>query len=85
MTDEVLKAAFDYENPDGRRWLYAGCADSYNEESNRVSFWVLEGTPPRGFIIIWHGDFPHTYVTHAARLDRCGKLLMVFHAAVVEP
>jgi hypothetical protein len=47
----LLKQAKEFRNDEKRRWIRAGYADSYGEEQNRVIFWVLEGSPPRGFII----------------------------------
>ena len=35
-----------------RRWLTAGPTDSYEDESNRVQFWALEGSPAKAFIIL---------------------------------
>lgn len=47
----VLDKAKRYRNEENRRWLRAGHADSYEEELNRVAFWVLEGSPAKGYII----------------------------------
>jgi hypothetical protein len=40
----------------GRKWLGPVVLDPYESESNRVEFYVLEGSPAQGFIISLH-DF----------------------------
>lgn len=52
---QALQQAKALWNPEGRAWLHAGSADSYGTRSNRAEFWVLEGSPPRGFIIACYG------------------------------
>lgn len=36
----------------GRKWLGPKAIDSYGAESNRAQTYVLEGSPPRGFVIV---------------------------------
>ena len=70
----ALERAMAKANPDGRRWLRAGHVDSYEGESNRVEFWALEGSPPRGFIIFRVGDGT------TWRYDEWGRLIGTFRA-----
>lgn len=67
----VLDQAKAHRNPENRNWLRAGHADSYGGESNRVEFFVLEGSPARGFII-------HIPPHIAYRLDPEGKRIRSF-------
>ena len=40
-------------SPTGERnWLIAAAPDSYGDEYNRVELQILEGSPPRGFVLI---------------------------------
>lgn len=66
----MVKKAKRHLNPDKRKWLRVGRVDPYGSELNRVEFWVLEGSPARGFIIA-SNDW-------AARLDGHGELLKTF-------
>ena len=69
---KVLEQALAYQNPEGRKWIRIGRADSYQSSSNAVEAWLLEGSPPRGFVLFWinHGI--------AVRLDDWGKRLKTF-------
>jgi hypothetical protein len=42
------KVIADYES---RRWLETN-VDSYQAGTNRISFLVLEGSPPRGYVVV---------------------------------
>lgn len=66
-----LEKAMRYNNRENRKWILAGHADSYGGIQNRVSFYALEGSPPRGFII----DFKN----YTIRLDMQGQHRKVFH------
>lgn len=35
----------------GRKWVGPLVYDSYGSESNRIEFYVFEGSPPRGVIV----------------------------------
>ena len=71
----ILEQAKTKDNPGNRPWIKAAYSDPYGKSKDRVEFWVLEGSPPRGFIIAWSdGDV----VRRAARLDRTGQLIQVF-------
>jgi hypothetical protein len=55
MVNAIFKAKLfieslylEHKNP---KWFYTKPLDSYNDERDRVEFYVLEGEPPRGFII----------------------------------
>ena len=65
--EDIIEKLKCCENPEQREWLYAGHADSYNTEVNRAGLYILEGSPPRGFII-YTNDF-------AVRLDDRGKTI----------
>lgn len=52
---QALEHAMAYDNPEGRRWLRIGQADSYDGATNRVEAWLLEGSPARGFILFLIG------------------------------
>ena len=69
----VLERAKRCGKTEGREWLYAGSCDSYGTDANRVSFYVLQGSPPRGFIIHWHHDHK------AVRLDSVGRRIRTFY------
>lgn len=69
-TVKMLRKAMAHQNGDGRRWLLAGSADSYGGAHNRATLWVLQGSPPRGFIVSTPGK--------AVRLDMDGKRLRKF-------
>ena len=49
----------------GRKWLRVGHVDPYETDSNRATVWALEGSPIRGWLII--------YVGHADLLDGDGR------------
>jgi len=46
-----IRKAKELNNTEKRRWLGPVKLDSYGSESNRAQFYVLEGSPPRGYII----------------------------------
>ena len=71
----ALERAMARDNPEGRPWLCAGHVDSYGDESNRVEFWALEGSPCCGFIIFRVGDGT------AWRYDGYGKRIATFRPA----
>ena len=68
----AIERAMACKNDEKRDWLYAGRADSYGERSNRAECWVLEGSPPRGFIIA-------TAYGLVIRMDDKGKVLRRFY------
>ena len=37
-----------------RKWIEV-YVDSYESHTNRISFWVLEGSPPKGYVIVNYG------------------------------
>jgi hypothetical protein len=49
--EECLRIAKEVDNPDKRRWLLIGQANMYGNPDSFVKVYVLEGTPPRGYII----------------------------------
>ncbi len=55
-TDAAMALVERWSAPDAgggpeRRWLGPAAFDSYNAESNRLTVWVLEGSPARGVVI----------------------------------
>ena len=67
ILDDCVNEAKAYQNPEQRRWLFLGRADSYSAVFNRVQCYVLEGSPARGFILVLG--------QHVVRLDGQGKRL----------
>ena len=57
-----------------RRFLYAGAVDSYDDGHYRMEFYVLEGSPPKGFIVADHAG------RRVRAYDGTGTLLKVFQA-----
>lgn len=55
-----------------RRFLYAVPLDSYDEKHYRMEFYVLEGSPPKGFIVADHAS------RQVSAYDGAGTLLKVF-------
>lgn len=67
----------------GRRWLKVPAVNSYGEPSNGVEFFVLEGSPPRGFVIAWRALQGGGYA-RAAALDSRGNRLEEFGSLVLD-
>ena len=65
----------------GRKWLKAQSVDSYGDPSNGVEFYVLQGSPPRGFVIAWR-TFPGTGYGRAVALDGRGNRLKEFGSII---
>ena len=63
-----LLAAKRFDNPENRRWLRYEPVDSYGEESNRAEFFILEGSPPRGFIITSSNQSVYRYDGQGKRI-----------------
>ncbi|GIK23660.1 MAG: hypothetical protein BroJett005_30740 [Ignavibacteriota bacterium] len=51
---EQAKRLIEKKFDPGRKWLEASL-DSYNADSNRVTLFVLEGSPAKGYIIANYG------------------------------
>lgn len=68
---KAIVKAKSFSNPENRDWLEVGRALMYGEPSNEVAVFVLEGTPPMGFIL--------AYGTNVNRLDGNGKVLKRFY------
>jgi hypothetical protein len=55
MVDAVYKSKLFIESlyldSRERKWFKSVSLDSFEDEKNRVEFYVFEGSPPRGFII----------------------------------
>ena len=66
----TVERAMKAGNAEKRKWLGPVFLDSYGGESNRVEFYALEGSPPRGFIVAVSG--------FAVRLDSQGKRLRTY-------
>jgi len=47
----LKKAGQDFGGKNPRRWLTGNPPDSYEDEKYRIDFFVLEGSPPYGFIV----------------------------------
>lgn len=73
--DRLIQQAKGYQNPDRRRWLETQVPVPYNEEQGDETypcrFFVLEGTPLRGFLLAHAGV--------VIRLDPWGRRLKLFH------
>jgi hypothetical protein len=71
---EQLRIAKAVHNPEKRRWLLVGRVNMYDTPGDFVKVYVLEGTPPRAYIIETWGD--------VARIEN-GKVTPVYsvHAA----
>lgn len=39
--------------PEGRRWLIGHAPDSYGDLNYRTSIHVLEGSPPKGYVVVF--------------------------------
>jgi len=69
--DHVIDLAKQYANPDRRRWLEAAVPAPYHEEPGDerypCRFFMLEGTPLRGFVLAHAGL--------VVRLDGAGRCL----------
>ncbi|MBI4220655.1 MAG: hypothetical protein HY682_10955 [Chloroflexi bacterium] len=77
--NKVLQQAKDFllrKIAEDRQWTVAGHVDSYGDPDNRVEFHVLEGSPPRAFIIAWRRSSGQ--VRRAVALDSSGKRLKAF-------
>lgn len=73
LEHKELSEAKRYRNIDRRKWIAGGHVDSYAQEEERAEFWVLEGSPPRGFIIYLPGQ------RVAFRYNGYGELLRTFY------
>jgi hypothetical protein len=71
--DRVVAMAMNFRDDADktRNWLPLGHADSYGSEDNRVEAWVLEGSPPHGWLLYQAGD--------AFRLNSEGVLIAEFY------
>lgn len=51
----VADAAYDRAETGKRRWLVGHPPDSYGSKAYRTELHVLEGSPPKGFVVVNHG------------------------------
>jgi hypothetical protein len=53
---EQIRIAKTFGNPERRRWIRIGRVNMYRNPDHSVEAYVLEGTPPRGYIIACYSD-----------------------------
>ncbi|OFV66809.1 MAG: hypothetical protein SBU_000102 [Candidatus Syntrophoarchaeum butanivorans] len=51
----VVVRRYEGKDETSRAWLRASPPDSYEEDNYRVELWVLEGSPPKGYVLASHG------------------------------